>query len=414
MRDSNSTAAGTATSTIMDSTFRSQTTITRWLLDTRSLWPGDKITDTSASPYLSLISESERQAILRKYHIADAKMSLASALLKRAYINQCTGLAWDKINFVRIANPVHGKPAWKQPDWALPGRPWPKVDFNISHQAGLVTLVGACTPERSESVSETGTQNGKGECEGEAMVGCDIVAPNERQDLERIRSSNLDEWTSGFDEVFSHEELWDITYTLPSHSLTLLNGESVSSTQLGRADRIIVCDQAVNIVMGDGKVERFMSDLIIDTKLRRFYTFYALKEAYIKLVGEGLLATWIKKCEFRNVRAPSQGTVARCSTHGVWGEKVHGGRKIISIVHDTDTNGHHDTQKNEEQLEIWRDDEEIINIRTEVQAFEEDFIIATMVRPNTILGSNEEFPPWHSIDLEQDILRRAKSPDRVE
>jgi 4'-phosphopantetheinyl transferase len=65
-------------------------------------------------------------------------------------------------------------------------------------------------------------------------------------------------------------------------------------------------------------------------------------------------------------------------------------------------------------LEIWRDDEEIVNVRTEVQAFEEDFIIATMVRPNTILGSNEEFPPWHSIDLEQDILRRAKSPDRVE
>ena len=403
----------------MDGPSRPQTTITRWLLDTRSLWPGDKITDTSASQYLSLISEPEREAILRKYHIADARMSLASALLKRAYINHCTGLAWNEINFGRKGHPVHGKPAWKPPDWAMPGHPWPKVDFNISHQAGLVTLVGTCTPKRNEPAGaswhsgETGTHNGDGEYEEEELVGCDIVAPNERQDLERVRSSNLDEWTSGFADVFSHEELWDITYTLPSHSLTLLNGEPVSSTQLGRADRVIVCDETVTIVMGDGRIERFMSDLIVDTKLRRFYTFFALKEAYIKLVGEGLLATWIKRCEFRNVRAPSQGTIARCSTHGVWGEKVHGGRTVSSIVQEMDAHGRDDTQNNEEQLEIWLDGEEITNVRTEVQAFEEDFIIATMVRPNTSLGPNEEFPPWHNIDLEQDILRRAKSPDRV-
>jgi 4'-phosphopantetheinyl transferase len=403
----------------MSSTSCPQITITRWLLDTRGLWPGDKITDTSASSYLSLISEPERQVILRKYHIADAKMSLASALLKRAYINQCTGLAWDKISFGRNGHPVHGKPAWKPPDWSTPGHPWPRVDFNISHQAGLVTLVGAHTSGRSKPTSaalrdgETRAREEGRECEEEVLVGCDIVAPNERQDLERIRSSNLDEWTSGFAEVFSHEELWDITYTLPSHSLALLNGESVSSTQLGRADRLIVCDQAVTVVMDDGRVESFMSDLIIDTKLRRFYTFFALKEAYIKLVGEGLLATWIKRCEFKNVRAPSQGVVARCSTHGVWGGKVHGGRTISSIVQGTDTNGHHDAQNDEEQLEIWLDGQEIVNVRTEVQAFEEDFIIATMVRPNTILGPNEEFPPWHNIDLEQDILRGANPPDGV-
>jgi 4'-phosphopantetheinyl transferase len=346
-------------------------------------------------------------------------MSLASALLKRAYINQCTGLAWDKISFGRNGHPVHGKPAWRPPDWSMPGHPWPRVDFNISHQAGLVTLVGAHTPGRSKPTSavlrdsETRARDEGRECEEEVLVGCDIVAPNERQDLERIRSSNLDEWTSGFAEVFSHEELWDITYTLPSHSLALLNGEPVSSIQLGRADRLIVCDQAVTVVMGDGRVESFMSDLIIDTKLRRFYTFYALKEAYVKLIGEGLSGTLIKRCEFKNVRAPSQGVVARCSTHGVWGGKVHGGRTIFSIVQGTDTNGHDDAQNDEEQLEIWLDGQEIVNVRTEVQAFEEDYIIATMVRPNTILGPNEEFPPWYNLDLEQDILRRANPPDGV-
>ena len=404
---------------IMDDTSRPQTTITRWLLDTRTLWPGDKITDTSASPYLSLISEAERQTILRKYHIADAKMSLASALLKRAYINQCTGLTWDKINFERRGDSVHGKPMWKAPNSAMPDSPWPKVDFNVSHQAGLVTLVGACSSAMSGPSSSTwcdggaGAQNEEGGYEEKVLVGCDIVAPNERQNLESVRSSNLDEWTSVFADVFSHEELWDITYTLPSHSLTLLNGESVSSTQLGRADRHIVCDQTVAVVMADGRVEKFTSDLIIDAKLRRFYTFFALKEAYIKLVGEGLLANWIKRCEFRNVKAPSQGTVARCSTHGVWGGKVHGGRMFSLIVQGTDTNKHHDAQYNEEQLEIWLNGEEVIDVRTEVQAFEEDFIIATMVRPNTVLGPDDEFPQWHRIDLEQDILKRAKSPGGV-
>ena len=393
-------------------TLNPPTTITRWLLDTRSLWPGDKITD-SAPTYLDLVSQSEQSNVTRKFHIADARVSLASALLKRAYIHECTGLSWLKIKFERKGDPVHGKPVWKQPEADFPSHPWPKIDFNISHQAGLVTLVGSCTPQHSlpasSSWGEGGTQEGQREAE-EVLVGCDIVCPHERQDLETIRETDFDDWVSSFSEVFSGDELWDITYNLPSHSLTLLNGETVSSDRLGRLDRAILCDQDVELKMDDGRVEKFSSDLIVEAKMRRFYAFYALKEAYIKLVGEGLMASWIKECEFRNVRAPKPGTVARCSTHGVWGEVLTGG--VPSGSNGAHTHGRsEDVSTVEEQLEIWLNNKEIVDVRTEVQAFEENFMIATMIRPGSILGF-DAFPAWHRIDLEHDIMERAKAPGK--
>lgn len=391
-----------------------QTTLTRWLLDTRSIWSGFRITE-SASHYLDLIPEDERKVILRKYHAADARMSLGSALLKRAYIQQCTGLSWDKISFERKGHPIHGKPAWKTPDWSYPGFPWPRVDFNISHQAGLVTLVGACTIGSEEPASATWKEGGlwgdEDRKEEEVLVGCDIVCANERQDLESIRQTNFEEWTSGFDQAFSHEELWDITYTLPSRSLTLLNGEEVDSHMLGRLDRIIVCDQDVAVKMPDSRIEKLSSNLIIEAKMRRFYTFFALKEGYIKLVGEGLLAPWIKKCEFKNVRAPKAGTVARCSTHGVWGGSVTGG--VLVSIKGSQTNRHsEDTDGREEQLEIWLKDEEVLDVRTEVQAFEENYQIVTMFRPTSVLTPGQSFPAWHRVDLEHDILERAKGTRR--
>ncbi len=42
----------------------------------------------------------------------------------------------------------------------------------------------------------------------------------------------------------------------------------------------------------------------VQAKLRRFYTYWSLKEAYIKMVGEGLLASWLLELEFEDVVAP--------------------------------------------------------------------------------------------------------------
>jgi 4'-phosphopantetheinyl transferase len=270
--------------------------------------------------------------------------------------------------------------------------PWPKVDFNVSHQAGLVTLVGVCVSDPQQ-------------CQGDVLIGCDIVAPHERADLEAIKATDFEDFTSTFAEIFSSDELWDISYNLPSHSVTLLNGQTLSSKALGRLDRTIVCDKIMRVKLEDGRIEEFISDLVIDAKLRRFYTFFCLKEAYIKLIGEGLLAPWIKECEFKNVRAPTQGTVARCSTHGTWGGRVHGGRNAM----DQSSGDIEEEEKSEEEdLEVWLNGEELPNVRTEVQAYEENYMIATMIKPSSLLGSSIHFPKWERVNLEKDILDVAR------
>lgn len=247
-------------------------------------------------------------------------MSLASALLKRAYIAKCTGLEWSKIEFYKKGNAQHGKPAWLAPL----GSTWGKLDFNVSHQAGLVTLVGAYVPPH-HAVPGSLASFLSAEDAPEVLVGCDITHTNERNDMNFVRDSTLDSHVSAFDQVFSDEELYDITYTLPSHALTLPSGHSVSSEQLGRRDRTIVCDQDLTVTREDGLEETFSSEMVIDAKLRRFYTFFALKEAYIKLVGEGLLAPWLRNAEFRNVMAPCEGSPMRCSANSAWGGRVMGG-----------------------------------------------------------------------------------------
>jgi 4'-phosphopantetheinyl transferase len=307
-------------------------------------------------------------------------MSLASALLKRAYIAKVTGLRWSQIEFTKRGHPIHGKPCWLPPSEGE----WPMVDFNVSHQAGIATLVGIVAANGYAS------QDSEDHC----LVGCDIVMPHERSDFASIQASDFEDYTETYCEVFSPEELFDITYTLPSNSVTLLNGERLSADTLGRHDRAITLDQPMSATLPDGRVEEFTSDLIIDAKLRRFYTFFCLKEAYIKLVGEGLLAPWIKECEFRNVHAPTPGS----STQGAWGGRTSGGRSFVSKMLNTPR------IDEAENMEIWLNGEEVHDVITEVQAFEEDYMIATMIKPGAFLGPKAEFPPWTTPNLEREAL----------
>jgi hypothetical protein len=88
-----------------------------------------------------------------------------------------------------------------------------------------------------------------------------------------------------------------------------------------------------------------------------------------------------------------------CSGSSVWGDKISAGQLLRSSVEDDDC----------DTLEIWLRGKEVQNVRTEMQAFEEDFIIATMMTPSSLLGQNEEFPSWQILDLEKDILAATKS-----
>lgn len=282
-------------------------------------------------------------------------MSLASALLKRLFVSRTLGIPWKDVRFGRKRDPKHGKPCALLPD----GKPAP-IEFNISHQAGLVALVGCKT--------------------NDVEVGVDIVCVNERNDYRVIDEEGFDGWVDVYTEIFSTEESWDLKYN--TDPFKLLDGTEIEQENLGRHDRCCVRNQELVATLPSGEKRKFSSDLLIDAKLRRFYTFWCLKEAYIKLDGEALLAKWLRELEFKNVMAPKAGTVARCSTLGSWGE----------IVGD---------------VEVWLKREKLDDVGVEIQAFEENFMIGVAVKPASLVP--ELLTSFERIDLEADVMDIARS-----
>uniref|UniRef100_A0A220NKK6 holo-[acyl-carrier-protein] synthase n=1 Tax=Aureobasidium pullulans TaxID=5580 RepID=A0A220NKK6_AURPU len=330
--------------------------LTCWLIDTRTLWPGQHIKD-AASDILHLLSKDERDVVLRKIFIADARMSLASALLKRLYISRALSIPWQDVKIARKGDPTHGKPCAVSPDGSFA-----HIDFNVSHQAGLVSLVG-WNPPPGQSQS--------------ALVGTDIVCVNERDDYRTIDQEGFDAWIDIYEDVFSEAERWDMKYNVDY--ITLLDGRHIPGDDLGRADRCVQRNKDLSITLPTGEIHTFSSDLLIDAKLRRFYSFFCYKEAYIKLAGEALLAPWLKELEFQNLKSPKPGTVARCSTHGTWGEKL---SDVEVVLHGT----------------------KVDDVKMTLQAFEENFMLATAVQGLQHL----EAPPFAKLDLENDVLGFAR------
>lgn len=292
--------------------------------------------------------------------IADARMTLASALLKRLFVSQALGFPWHQVKLARKGDPVHGKPCAVMPDGSFA-----PIDFNVSHQAGLVALVGW-----------KGKQPGASKETSPIQVGVDIVCVNERDDYRTIDQEGFDGWVDIYEEVFSEEERWDMKFKVDC--LTLLDGRTITGEELGRHDRCVRRNQDLSVTLPSGRQENFTSDILIDAKLRRFYTFFCYKEAYIKLAGEALLAPWLKQLEFQNVRSPKAGTVARCSTHGTWGEKV-------------------------DDVEVVLHGKPVEDVQMSIQAFEEQFMIATAICGK----SDSSMPPFTKLHLEHDVFAAA-------
>jgi 4'-phosphopantetheinyl transferase len=122
------------------------------------------------------------------------------------------------------------------------------------------------------------------------------------------------------------------------------------------------------------------SEQLIDAKLRRFYTYFCYKEAYIKLSGEALLAPWIKALEFFGVRSPKPGVKPRCSTHGVWGEEV-------------------------DDVEVHLHKKEVSDVKMKIQAFEEDFMISTAMQGDV---EGLKVPGFTTLNVDSDVMRYAQ------
>ena len=303
------------------------------------------------------MSVKEQVEIKRKMFIKDARMSLASALLKRLYISQALSISWEEVIMARRGDPQHGKPAA-----LLPNGSFADIDFNVSHQGGLVTLIGWKPKKMAESYS------------GEVTVGTDITMVDERDDYKTIDEDGIDGWVNVFSEVFSEAERWDMAYNVDY--ITLLDGTHLSGHDIGRADRLTKRGEEVQVLD-----HRFDSELIIDSKLRRFYAFYAYKEAYIKLSGEALLAPWLKNLEFQVVRSPKPGVVPRCSSHGVWGERV-------------------------DDVEVLLRGEKVDDVTMDLRAFEEKFLISSALQGKAKVNLAEV--EYKMLDLESDIMHYAR------
>jgi 4'-phosphopantetheinyl transferase len=256
------------------------------------------------------------------------------------------------------------------------GRPIGGIDFNMSHQGGLVVLIGYNGRENHQftpsgmvygMISPT-TQN------EEVTAAIDIVCVNERDDYRTIDSDGLDGWVDIYDSLFSDEERWTMKYDVDY--ITLNDGTILNRDDIGRHDRCIARNKEISLTTPNGRSHTFNSECILDAKLRRFYTYFCYKEAYIKLSGEALLAPWLKQLEFFNVRSPKPGVPARCSTHGVWGE----------VVDDVSVHMH---------------GRQVQDVQMKIQGFEENFMISTAIQ-GEIQGL--KIPAFKSLDLETDVL----------
>ena len=296
----------------------------RWLLDVRLLWPvpehGIQSTSQStghvksastahwatgedAKHALSMLPPAEKARVLRFYHPRDAKLCLASNLLKHRAIAHACNVSWSQAT---VGEDHNRKPCYKPKD---PNAA--KLEFNVSHHGTLVTLVG---------------------CAGETRkLGTDVVQMNWAKDYPAVLKDGFAEWVKVYESVFSDREVADIIAYAP----------------LGQSN---LADQ-------------------IKAKLRHFYAHWCLREAYVKMTGEALLAPWLKDLEFRNVQVPSPAIQG-----GNWGQECSAD-------------------------DIWFKGVKVTDVKAELQAFGEEYMIATAVsEPKPSLC------PFKELDLKRDVF----------
>ena len=269
---------------------------------------------TKASDALHHLSAEEISKAGNYHFLKDAKLSVASSLLKRLFVVTTTNIPWSQVQFTRQSDPKHGKPCHLPPDGSAA-----TTDFNVSHQAGLVALAGCRLAE--------------------AQLGDDVVCVSERNERQTVQRERVDYWVDMHAEVFSAGDLQGIKET--------------------------------------SEVDT------IDLRLRKFYAYWCLKEAYVKLVGEGLLAKWMKDVEFRGVRIPRPATAtwSKAAKGEPWGERVTG-------------------------IEVWVGGRLVEDVEMVLQAFEETYMIGTAIK-RTTESAAAIVPTFRILDLEKDVYPLA-------
>ena len=277
-----------------------ETKVFRWLLDVQSLWPaplGRSENPQSTAHWATGAAAQYALTLLTDGERARAlrfyRPSDAKLSLGSNLLKHC---AIAKTSQVPWSEAVSSEGAHKKPCYK-PLSPGSKgLEFNVSHHGSLVALVG---------------------CPGDSVkLGVDIVRMNWEKDYNTVVRDGFEAWANIYEMVFSDREINDIAKFVP-------------------------------------RTERTQQDEI-RAKLRHFYAHWCLKEAYVKMTGEALLASWLKDLEFRNVEVPMPASQMHASgqAEGDWGQICAG-------------------------VEIWFYGKRVTDVQLEIQAFREDYMIAT-------------------------------------
>jgi 4'-phosphopantetheinyl transferase len=281
-------------------------------------------------------------------------MSLVSQLLKHWVASQVCGVPWENTSISKDAN---GKPIYVSPDG---GR---NISFNVSHQAGLVPLVATSNTDLD--------------------VGVDVVCVNERQDadMEHIRRNGLFSFIDMHADVFHPEEIGFLKHDVDD--LVWFGQFDPSPTVEDYMSKVQFPFPAEAIESAITVRELLANDIteakIVEAKLRRFYALWCIREAYVKMTGEALLAPWLQQFRILPFQVPWPEFDASILPNGdnyslVKGDVFYGVRATL--------NG-----------------ERLNNVSFDVRALGHHYIIATCVRDNSSqegtdllsLYSNQEY-----------------------
>jgi len=266
-------------------------------------------------------------------------MSLASHLMKHLAVVKLCGFPWSKSV---INRDEHGKPCFRP--LSADGK---MVDFNVSHQAGIVTLIGCSNFE--------------------VEVGTDVVCVNERNDYSMIERDGLFAWIDLHADVFAPSEVQHLKFD--TTNLTLPEHPNLAGYARDAIARCQWRHKTVSYINASGKPEEIASNIIVDAKLRRFYALWCLREAYVKMTGEALLADWLQRLEFRKFEVPTA---------------IEGSDNLNLLLGGVVTN-----------YEIFFKGRKVDNVAMELRALGRDYMVASAMRSRSGGSEELEFPGFY-------------------
>lgn len=352
-------------------------------------------------------------------------MSLASYLLKYLFIHRTCRVPWGEIRLSRTEAP-HGRPCYFPGSVSGMGSGWDGcggrrqgegegegldggseggsggVEFNVSHQGSLVVLAGTGfeLPSSSSSSSSGGQQHQRHQQWQKPQIGIDITCVDEldprgnRKHADLTTLSSVIEFVDIFAEVFSVWELETIKHRARRGRQSQCQRQRGNQGEKEKEKEM----QKKNGDGDENENEYEKEEDAIESTLRLFYTYWALKEAYIKMTGEALLAPWLRELEFRNVQAPEKGRIRR-----------------RRASHDDDDGDGDEWGTPYTATEIWLYGKRVQDVRIEVVGFEEDYLVATAARGGNVgvgsggtggEGRREPLDPWlkfEKVDIERDV-----------